>query len=427
MKEGSIFKGILISMLFTNAFCISNHPLLLIVSFDGFRYDYLDLYSTPNFKALAADGVKAQWMQPCFISKTFPNHYCIATGLYAESHGIVGNEFYDPIIGGEFDMKDTAAEWWDTGANPIWVLNQEGAADRHSGGMMWPGTNARIRGQTTFSYTSSDRNMSWSNKLDIVIGWFNRTVDPVNLALLYFDGADGAGHGYGPESIQVQERVELMDFYLGCLIQKLQETGLYDNMNLVVVSDHGMAPVLTENVIEVDTIIDRTLYTVYGDTPVWNIQPNPGYEDFVYNTLLNASQTYEFEIYKKEDIPAEYHYQNSIRISPLLLVANENYDIQHTKKTYLTNVHGTHGYNNSVTTMRTIFYARGPAFKKDHVIAPIKNIDLFSLFSEILQLTPAPNNGSLANVADALLVPPTNMPNKGYAAHGETMKPSMIS
>src|SRR6185503_13423221 len=70
-------------------------PTVILISLDGFRYDYLNLYRPPNLKALAARGVRARWMTPSFPSKTFPNHYTIATGLYPQNHGIVENNIYD--------------------------------------------------------------------------------------------------------------------------------------------------------------------------------------------------------------------------------------------------------------------------------------------------------------------------------------------
>ena len=69
---------------------------LLLISLDGFRWDYLHRNLTlDNFHAFAADGVHAKWMTNQFQTKTFPNHWTMVTGLYEESHGIVANKFWD--------------------------------------------------------------------------------------------------------------------------------------------------------------------------------------------------------------------------------------------------------------------------------------------------------------------------------------------
>ena len=53
---------------------------VLLVSMDGFRWDYVNNVSTPNFDALAREGVKAPYINNTFTTKTFPCHYSIATG-----------------------------------------------------------------------------------------------------------------------------------------------------------------------------------------------------------------------------------------------------------------------------------------------------------------------------------------------------------
>ena len=90
-----------------------NHPdvrdrdYVVLVSFDGFRHDYLDRFETPGFDQLAASGVIAEALVPVFPSLTFPSHYSIATGMYPAHHGIVGNRFYDPYRDDDFDYRDS--------------------------------------------------------------------------------------------------------------------------------------------------------------------------------------------------------------------------------------------------------------------------------------------------------------------------------
>lgn len=101
---------------------LSSDPLLLVVSLDGFWYKYLDLYDTPNLRELASKGARAEYMKNVYVTKTFPNHFTIATGLYEESHGIVGNSMYDPLLNETFHLSNTQTRWWDNGkVVPIWV------------------------------------------------------------------------------------------------------------------------------------------------------------------------------------------------------------------------------------------------------------------------------------------------------------------
>ena len=181
--------------------------------------------------------------------------------------------------------------------------------------------------------------------------------------------------------------------------------------------------------ISLNTFLNKTWYTIAGASPVWSILPKPHFEDLVYQTLVNASKTMNFTVYKKEDIPREFHYSNHRRILPIFIMADEGWDIYpQFNKSWLngsnqkivyckyfnncsegTTVWGNHGYNNSLPSMRPLFIASGPAFKSgyDHK-KPFSNVDLYPLMLNVLQLFPTknyPSNGSFSNVFD-LLIPP---------------------
>ena len=54
---------------------------VLLVSFDGFRWDYLNnIPGLVNFERLRREGVSVPYMNNTFSTVTFPNHYSIATG-----------------------------------------------------------------------------------------------------------------------------------------------------------------------------------------------------------------------------------------------------------------------------------------------------------------------------------------------------------
>lgn len=391
---------------------ISNYPILIIVSFDGFRYDYLNKTDTPNFRKLAANGVQAPWIEPRFITKTFPNHFSIATGLYEESHGIVGNNFFDPTLNDTFHLNDTDPKWWDTGALPLWVSNQMAEPGRYSGGMMWPGVDARIRNQTTFYYTTYNKSKPYHERVDDVISWLTDDKSPANCIFLYFDEPDGAGHRHGPDSFEVKEEIRRADNVTGYLITRLTEVGLFDKTNLIITSDHGMTDIPASQTINMSSFIDVNMYKAFGASPVWSILPDLKNEETVYKKFLNASKTMKFEVYKKQDIPEVYHYKNSSRIMPILVVSHDHWDIlPYSSYSNDTSVHGNHGYNNSQPTMRPFFIAHGPDFKKGYLSKPFRNIDIYPLACHLLGIEPMPNNGSMEIVINLLRHPPVNIDN----------------
>ena len=267
----------------------SEHHLVLLVSFDGFRYDYLQMVAksrreTPNFDRLRQEGVEALHVTNRFITKTFPNHYSIATGYHEESHGVTGNEFYDLVLQRKFTFDDDRDPlMWnngtmDGGAEPIWVTNEKAGIGalfkRRSGVMMWPGNKAKIHGKLP-TY-SKDYDFTYPNKsrIDDVIKWFTNDTAPINLGLLYFSEPDHSGHLYGPESDHILDLIVALDDIVGYLLQQLENHNLLHKMNLIITSDHGMAEI--NGLITLDHYVNSSWYDMYGGSPVFNINPKPG-------------------------------------------------------------------------------------------------------------------------------------------------------
>ena len=269
----------------------TDNSRVLLISFDGFRWDYLDLVkkanrSTPHFDSLVQNGVKAKWVKNVFITKTFPNHYSIVTGMYEESHGVVGNEMYDPVFNETFHLSNMTQErdpkWWNNGSQgaggePIWVTNQKDEQSlerRWSGVMFWPGSSAKVRGMHPFHYMDYDGRLPNKTRIDKVVTWFSAPEDPINLGLLYFSEPDGLGHKVGPDSAKMIDMIVELDGLVGYLIEQLKSHGLFEKMNIIITSDHGMAQL--KGSVKIDTNIDSRKYKVFGSSPVWNIMPNDG-------------------------------------------------------------------------------------------------------------------------------------------------------
>ena len=271
----------------------NSNPLLLLVSFDGFRYDYLQKVAqshqkTPNFDRLRQEGVEALHVKNRFITKTFPNHYSIATGYDEESHGVTGNNFYDDAIKKEYTFdNDSDPLMWNNGtmgggAEPIWVTNEKTKDHsvlypKSSGVMMWPGCKAKIHGIRPTWHM--DYNQTYPNKsrVDDVVKWFTDHDKPINLGLLYFSEPDHSGHEFGPNSEKILDLIVALDGIVGYLLEQLEKhDDLLHRMNIIITSDHGMAEIGKDNLIKLNDYLDPSLYEMYGGSPVFNIDPKPG-------------------------------------------------------------------------------------------------------------------------------------------------------
>jgi len=123
-----------------------NKPYVILISADGFRYNFAEQYKAEHLLAFANEGVKASSMIPSFPSTTYPNHYAMATGLYPAHHGIVQNIFYDRTLKRYYNSsnrKETEDSVW-YGGTPLWVL----AEQQHmlAANFYWVGSNTPIKG-----------------------------------------------------------------------------------------------------------------------------------------------------------------------------------------------------------------------------------------------------------------------------------------
>ncbi len=218
-------------------------PVVVLVSIDGLRADAVTADTMPTLDALARHGVRARWMNPSYPSLTFPNHYTLVTGLRPDHHGIVHNTMRDPVLG-RFALKNrTAVEdprWW--GGEPIWVTLQKHGG--HAATMFWPGSEAPIAGQHPDDWRRFDAKVTPAQRVDQVLAWLDRpAATRPQLVTLYFDQVDSAGHRDGPRSRGYAQARGIVDAALARLLDGLDARGIRDKVDLVVVSDHGMAEV----------------------------------------------------------------------------------------------------------------------------------------------------------------------------------------
>ena len=239
-------------ILLTDIVCSVDIPKLLLISFDGFRYNYLEKLpaeETPNFHRFITNGVKAKWMTSVFPTVTYPNHFTLITGLYPESHGIVHNRFYDPKWKHFWydNLRDNYDPlWYDSGAEPIYVTNHLAGQGRKSGSLLWPTGVGKVKCIGP-DYLIPDGDafteMNFTVRVDHVINWFTQKENPANLALLYVPEPDETGHHYGPESEEIKAMIKELDGLLGYLFSRLEKTKVMESLNIILTADHGFAEV----------------------------------------------------------------------------------------------------------------------------------------------------------------------------------------
>lgn len=377
-----------------------NPQQTLLISFDGFRYDYLNKVDTPHFDSLAASGVQAEGLIPVFPSKTFPNHYSIATGLYPENTGLVGNTMYDPKWDEWYRIRDReaveAGKWY--GGEPIWNTLEK--QDLRTGTMFWVGSEADIQGMHPTYWKKYDGSMPGKARIDSVVKWMSYPDDKaVDFATLYFSDVDTKGHRYGTESDSLDNAIERADQLIGYLKQQMQENSLWANTNIVVVSDHGMTDLSADKLIRLDRIIDmdNAKRVIWG--PMTMIQPKEGVKNQVYEKLKSAEKHYR--VYKKEELPERYHLKDHRRVEDIVMVADLGYTIigKDKEQEFMESLpRATHGYDSNRKAMQGLFIAHGPAFRKGATVDAFRNIHVYELVNHLMDTKPAPNDGALDSV-----------------------------
>lgn len=354
-------------------------------------------------------------MLPSFPSVTFPNHYTLATGLYPESHGVVGNTFWDPEIEAEFYYTDPARsmhpQWWQ-GGEPLWVTAER--QNVRTAIHMWPGSEAHLMPEPSFLdiYNGEE---SLPNKVDRIFQLLDlpnsgpklQVIERPQLIAAYVPVVDADGHKYGPNSTEIQNTIASVDSMLLNILNGLADRNLTKIVNIVVVSDHGMATTSIDRLIQLDDLIDLNLVSHMDGWPLYGLRPKDASDLLpLYETLL-AAQTPNFEVYLRDvNMPERYHFSHNPRIAPLWLVPKTGWAIVHKAdfdvslakergETY--HPKGLHGYDHEHPLMRAIFVARGPAFP--HVansrVENFQNIEVYNIVCDSLGIEPRPNNGTM--------------------------------
>lgn len=378
---------------------INSKQSTLVISLDGFRWDYSQKTVTPNLDKIATIGVKAKSMVPSFPSKTFPNHYTMATGLVPDHHGLVNNSFFDPETKRTFSMSgDGRFDPYFYGGEPIWITAQKQGVKTAS--FFWVGSDVAIQGRHPDFWKPYDGDVPYSNRIDTIVKWLQMPED-VRPALImaYFEEPDGVGHDFGPNDIRTFEKVQYLDSLVGILYKKIQDLETKESINIIIVSDHGMGPISTENNITITELLPKAWnINIQGGNPFYNLYVAEDYLDSAYQLLKN---TEHLKTWKPNEVPSYLNYGTNPKVGDIIIVADSAWSLT-MKKPRLFSNGGTHGYDIKNSDMHAIFYATGPSFKENYIQASFKNTDIYPLLAHILKIQPAKNDGNLSEVWNML-------------------------
>ncbi|XP_030637743.1 autotaxin isoform X2 [Chanos chanos] len=363
-------------------------PPLIMVSVDGFRASYMMREKTvmPNIDKLKTCGTHAPYMRPVYPTKTYPNLYSVATGLYPESHGIVGNSMYDPVFNANFNLRGKEKlkhRWW--GGQPIWITAKEQGVK--PGTFFWPVV------------------IPLERRVLTMLQWLNLP-DPERpyVYAMHSEQLDAYGHKLGPQNTELNGPLKEIDKVIGQLMDGLKQMKLHRCVNIILVGDHGMEEAhcdrtefLSSYMSNVDDImlIPGSLGRIrarYPDSPKYDARA-------VVANLTCKKPDQHFKPYLKEHLPKRLHYANNRRIEEIHLMVERTWRVarkspEGKKPPGKCGFNGDHGYDNKITSMQTVFMGYGPAFKFKTKIPPFENIELYNVMCDLLGLKPVPNNGT---------------------------------
>jgi len=384
-----------------NSAAAEGRHYVVLVSLDGFRWDYVRRDGAAHLLALGRQGVWApEGMLPSYPSLTFPNHFTIVTGLYPEHNGLVANGFYDPARQARYAMSDPKAVTdgsWYSGV-PLWSLAE--SQGMRSACFFWPGSEAKIAGYRPSYYLHYDGRIDDAARVEQVLAWLRLpAAERPHFITLYFSEPDHEGHEFGPDAAETKAAVRKVDALVGKLETGLDATGL--PVDLVVVSDHGMAK--TEGGwITLDQFINLSGFETDGMLLYGKTEED---RERVYNQLKHVSSL--FVVYRRNNVPPDLHYNQNPREGDPVVIATGPYAIRAqgpiSGNPDRPPTAGMHGFDpRSMPEMKAIFFAAGPDIVPGKTVAPFENVNLYPWIAHMLGLNAPKSDGSLNILSGAL-------------------------
>lgn len=381
------------------AWAASRDRYMVIISLDGLRWDYLDTYDVPFMQQLAREGVKAV-MQPSFPSKTFPNHYTLATGLVPDHHGIISNTFWDRERGVEFSLgnKETRSKGYYYGGDPIWLTAKRQGVKTAT--VFWVGSDVTINGEhPTYWRDYQTQQLDFQGRVEEILRLLSMPEkDRPHLVMAYFEEPDRSGHNYGPLHRLTRRAMEDVDRLLSLLWARIQMLPFGSEVNLIITGDHGMTSVDPKRFVDIDNVLPAHWYARFcNDYPTLIYASAPQYIDSICNALQGVDH---IRAWKRGELPAYLNYGTNKNMGDVVVLPDVGWLFadKPSKKQ-----RGSHGFDHMAADMQVGFRAIGPDFKVGYEKPDrFRNVCIYPLLCYLLGVTPSPNDGSLDEVRDML-------------------------
>lgn len=367
-------------------------PYLVLISFDGFRADYLDRFHLPNFRRVVQRGARARAMVPVFPTLTFPNHYSLVTGLTAERHGIVGNSFYDPDRQASYSLRDaktvTDGTWYR--GEPIWVTAE--TQGMVAACYFWPGSEAAIQGVRPTIWKTFDAGIANRVRVDTVLEWLKLPEDRrPHLITLYFNELDSVSHRNALDSSAIERAAQSLDRSLGALLDGINRLPIHNRVYLLLSSDHGMVETSSSHAIRLGSLIHRPDVHVAFSGPVTSLHVKQGGEPAARRIRdeINARLQHG-RAYIRSEIPARFRYRADPRVGDVVIVMEESWTVASAPplRGIVRERWGMHGWDPALTSMHALFAISGPGIQPGVTIPVVDNVDVYPLMAELLGLQP---------------------------------------
>lgn len=370
----------------------NDNRYVVILSMDAFRWDLADRSFTPTLDSLRRVGSYAE-IFPVFPANTFPSHYSMATGLHPDHHGVVNNSFYDKSEGlrmSVFDDKDVRTEnFW--GGEPIW--NTAERQERIANIFMWPGSEVPINGRQATHWTRYSSKPAYYERADWVIDAMTRPEAEIpNLVMWYMEQPDAVMHTHGPASREAVAQAEHIDSVLRYFFYKIRQSPVFDQINFIVTADHGMTQLSDNRLINLYERLDTTQVVRIIKGSPFGLEVKPEYVD---EALRILHRTGHMKAWRREEIPAKYHYgTHPTRLTNIIILPEMGWTLAYAAAPRgLRGKLGAHGYDNYERDMHMVFYGSGPAFRNDYRQRSFQNQNMYLILCHLLGIEPAPNDG----------------------------------
>ena len=393
-KSYNMKKLLFAFFIIINSLFAQGKPYAVLVSIDAFRWDYINRGLTPALSEIKDEGVSAISLQSVFPSKTFPNHQSIITGMYAQNHGIISNDFENLITHDRYRMSDTNAV-----RDGKWYLGEAFWETAKRNGIVtasyyWPGSEIENAQRRPDYFKPYKKGTADKEKLDQFLKWLTMPQEKrPHFITLYFEQVDTRTHQFGPNSSEANDVIKQVDGVIAQLKNNIEKAGLKDSVNLIILSDHGMTEVSKNRAINIEQIINNPKCRIVNTGPVGMIEAPADIKEAVYNNLKKNENHYK--VYYKEEVPEYYHYSKNPFITDIVVIADLGWELRDERGMKRmengNGIGGDHGFDNHQLDMQGFFVAEGPAFKVHYATGTLWNIDVYPLLCKIFNIQPRSN------------------------------------